>query len=242
MYFDKGYSAARFPSYEERDLFPGYNPTEQVYLYSYSFLKGDPFAEYAELKIPLVVVGNKTDSDREVNVSVDTEKTTIDADTYEVLESIIPAGDLFGYTRIKVYNAAELDVVTRSLYLKINNSFELLAGPAPYDACVLLWNNSVVRPTVANNIRTYNFLIQSGVGFSSTSAANYSPAAHKLILKVLGWEDLPSYTIIYVGDAYKAYAAKIADYIAAYNAANPGNPLLHDDGGLKGQPIQARVY
>jgi hypothetical protein len=41
---------------------------------------------------------------------------------------------------------------------------------------------------------------------------------------------------------YLGYAKKVADYIANYNAANPGAPLLHDAGAFNGQPIQARSY
>ena len=52
---------------------------------------------------------------------------------------------------------------------------------------------------------------------------------------------LPRYQAIYTGDAYKAYAKVVADYLEQYREEH-GEALLHDSGSLQGEPVTARTY
>lgn len=99
--------------------------------------------------------------------------------------------------------------------------------------------------------------------FVSTSKACYSPNAMRAIVGATGWDDwdsyevhgakynnptkyksykyLPLYTWIYADNSYKGYAAKLKDWLKAYEESH-GAPLLHDAGSLKGKPVQAREF
>ena len=97
---------------------------------------------------------------------------------------------------------------------------------------------------------------------TSTSINNYSTSAHMAIVEALGWNDwgnaeihgtqanpanydnyydyLPNFNYIYSNEHYKIYAKKLDAYLKEYEAEH-GEPLLHDGGGLVGQPVQARI-
>ena len=106
-------------------------------------------------------------------------------------------------------------------------------------------------------------LIKGMRSFVSTSKACYSPNAMRAIVGATGWNDwdsyevhgakynnpttyksykyLPRYSWIYADNSYKGYAAKLKDWLKAYEESH-GEPLLHDAGSLKGKPVQARDF
>lgn len=257
-YYNSEHDAVRFSN----DSKLGYSSQDSCLYNSYSFIS-DPFAEYTIFEVPLTLIGNPANANREVNYTIE-EKSTAPAASYEILESLIPANKNSGYIRIKLYNSEELANSTYELYFTLKNSKSLPIGPSPYLRARLSWNSAIEEPTVVRHIQTYNMLIASKKSYIDRTKACYSSNALKTIVDALGWDDwddpnvhgkyynppgtyksykyLPRYDFIFSDLSYKGYAAKLRDYIKAYNIAHPDSPLTHDGGDLKGQPIEARSY
>lgn len=68
-YFDSQYNAVRFNSTNE------YDAETDIFKGNYSFLE-NPFDEYGEYELPLVLVGNVSTEDRTVNYVINAEETT----------------------------------------------------------------------------------------------------------------------------------------------------------------------
>ncbi len=255
-------NAIRFPGVIGDTYYSGYDSSDSLFYGSYSFIE-NPTAEWEEFLIPLNVIGTISDVARTVNVQVVEDGTTAPQSAYEIVEAIIPAGEREGFIRIKIANTPELQSQTYQLKLTLQESVDFKLGPKKYLNAMLMWNCILPAPTNNNLKRSYNMLIHSNLAFTATSLDNYSTSAHLAIVDALGWDDwgdatvhgtqannasydnfynyLPRYTWIYTGDLYKAYAKKLDDYLKAYEAEH-GSPLLHDGGGLIGQPVQARQY
>jgi len=242
-YYSAEESALRFPGViggQQGDtLFRNYNNGLFSLWYSFVF---NPGAEYADIEVPIILMGLPYAKDISINVSVMPHEGNAVAGQFDLIGGSIPAGKTKGNFTIRVKNAPELDNTTRQLHLSINATQDYKCGPEEYLHAVVYWNNEIVPPTVANQIRTYNMMIAGNANFIATTLTHYSPRAHKVVLAATGWEDMPLYTVVYAGNLYIGYARKVEAYIADYNAAHPSAPLLHDAGALDGQPIQARKY
>lgn len=259
-YYDDTHDAVRFPvsnlsTWEVR----GYEASSALFYTGYSFIE-NLFAEYAIYDIPLVLIGKSADHDRIVNFTIDTERSTAPNDSYEILESVVPADSIAGRIRIKLYNVEALDNEVYELRITLSESEELLLAPAKYTGAVMTWHNNLPAPGTTSLIRTYNYMIDSPVPYNSTSFEHYSPNALKTIVDALGWDNwddydihgsyynsdgykyLPRYTVINVNSRYKSYAVKLGVYIDAYNETHPNTPLVHNAGGQNGKPIKARIY
>ena len=262
-YYKEGHDAIRFPS---KELYAGeaagYDGGSRHFVGTLSFIE-NPFASDTIYDLPVMLIGNAAGHDRKVSYTIDQEKSTAPTGSYEVLDAVIPADSMTGYIRFRLYNAEELDDASYEVYLSLNASDEFAVGPPNYVNAYLLWNNMIPAPTNTNHIRTYNMMIRGTANFVSTSLSHYSPRALKAIVAALEWNDwddinargskynppsvgsykyLPRYSMIYSDNSYKSYALKLAHYIAAYNAAHPDAPLVHDAGAFVGQPIEARSY
>lgn len=261
-YYNDKYDAVRFPAGQDYGEPAGYNTGTQIFYASYSFIDNID-AESFTYNLPVMLIGNISATDRFVSYAIDTEKSTAPKESYEVIESMIPANEKMGYIQIKLHNTEVLNEMTYELHITLNGYKNLGAGPKEFTKAYLTWDNKIPAPTNANHIRTYNMLIKGQANFISTSKNNYSPNALKVITNALGWNDwddasvhgiqannanfgfykyLPRYSWIYTDNSYRAFAAKTGEYIKAYNKAHPDAPLLHDSGLDKGKPIEARSY
>lgn len=240
----------------------GYSSSERLYYGSYSFIE-NPTAEWTEYLIPLNVIGKVSDKSRTVNWQVVEDGTTAPQEAYEIVDAVIPAGEREGFIRINIANTAELLSTSYQLKLTLQESDDFKLGPKEYLNAVLIWNNILPAPTNNYLKRTYNMLIAGETNYISTSLNSYSTSAHLAIVDALDWDDwgnaevhgnqannanydnfynyLPKFSLLTLGEIYKAYAKKLDDYLKAYEAEH-GSPLLHDGGKLIGQPVQARQY
>lgn len=260
--YNEEYNAVRFPVRSlvtwETD---GYEAG--VFFAAYSFID-TPFINDTIYDLPVMLIGHPSNQERTISYRIDEEKSTAPAGSYKIQKAVIPPDTTVGYIQIQLYNLEALNDTTYQLFLTLQESDQLSIGPEAYINAMLSWNNAIPMPTNAYFVRTYNMLIGSSLSFISTSNANYSPNALKAIVAALGWTDwddqekhgikynppgtygsykyLPRYNMIYNDNSYKSYALKLADYIKAYNEANPDAPLRHDAGGLKGELIVARTY
>ena len=239
-YYNPEDNAVRFPGIPKDTLSNYYS--NSLFSYWFSFASGNPLAEYADIEVPVIYMGIPQEKDLPVDVSVVPDELNATTGQYEIRSAVIPAGRMKGAITLRVFNAPELNTKTRQLRLVINATADYKSGPDAYINAAIYWNNSIAAPATTNAIRTYNFLIQSNLAYTSTSLANYSPNAHKAILAATGWSSLPNYTVIYAGNLYLGYAKMVEAYLAEYNASHPGAPLLHDAGALVGTPVVARKY
>lgn len=266
--YNEEYNAVRFASNEmiggnqRENGGLGYSNIDDCLYVSYSFLN-DPLAASHDCEVAITLIGKPNETDYEVAYSIDKERSTAPEDSYEILESRIPAHKAYGHIMVRVKNMEELQDATYELYFKLQPSKELAVGPKEYITAKLSWNNQVDEPMVSHHIRTYNMMINSPADYVSTSKSYYSPNALKAIVGALGWDDwddyavhgamynnsttyqsykyLPRYVVIYNDMSYKGYAAKLKDYLKKYEQEN-GTPLLHDAGLSKGKPVEARTY
>ncbi len=241
--FEESSHAVVFPGLGDALTYPGYDLATGVYSVTFSFLSVEMGVPSAIAKLPVRVTGVAVPYNREVGVKVVEEGTTATPDQYKLVKATIPANETYGVIEIEVKYADELLTEERVLYVELTSSGDLGLGPREYIKGKLIWHSKILPPVGSAVIRTYNHMIAGEPYRTSTTVKTYSPAAHRLILEVTGWETLPAYTAApyYVYSNYPAYRAKIQKYIDEWNAAHPGQPLVHDGGTLKGQPIQVRV-
>ncbi len=261
-FYDDEHSAVRFPVSSLSNAEPvGYENQTQQFIAALSFIE-NPFATDTIYDLPVMLIGKTTDYDRKISFKIN-DISTAPSGSYEILDAVIPAGEIKGYIRFKLYNLEALNLETYIVSLQLETSDALHVGPAQYLNAYFSWNNSIPAPTNSNHIRTYNMLIDSPLSFIATSNAHYSPNALKAIVTALGWTDwdnyekygskynsatygsykyLPRYNMIYTDNSYKSYALKLKTYVDEYNAQHPTEPLVHDAGTQKGQPIVVRTY
>ena len=244
MKFEESSQYVVFPGLGDSGKYPGYNSTLREYTVDFSFLSVEMGTPSAIVKLPVRIMGFPVDYDREVGIKVvDDTVTTATSSQYRIIKASIPANETYGAIEIEIDNADELSEEKRVLRIELTNSKDLGVGSLEYIRGRLTWHNQLSPPATTNHYRSYNMLIASSLAFSSTSANAYSTAAHRLILSALGWEILPAYTAApeYVYQNRGGYRAKVNQYIEDWNAAHPGQPLVHDGGTLQGQLIQARM-
>lgn len=258
-YFDSQYNSVRFNATNE------YDTETHIYKGNYSFLE-NPFDEFGEYEFPLVLVGNISSEDRIVNYTINNEKTTAPENSYEIKEALIPANSLKGSIKIRIFNTEEIqNGESYTLYIQLKESSVLGLGPKEYIEATLSWNNNIIAPPATERYvwMTYNSLIKSSLAPTSSSTTTYSSNALKTIVTALDWNDwddmtahpdmlqrptyftykyLANYRLLMLDKSYEAYAAKLADYLKKYQSEHPDLPLVHNEGSLKGQIIEARTY
>lgn len=242
-----------------------YTSTDSCSRYTYSFVD-TPHAESYDYELPVYLIGNPSSKDRAVGYEIDPELTNAPDGTYEILSATIPAGAIAGAIRIRLQNVVP-DEESYAIALRLKPSDELMVGNAKYLKTILSWNNSIPWPTAGDLIRTYNSLIVGMAAPTSTSNQCLSSNGLKAIVAATGWNDwddqsvhgsyynpnnatykgykyLPrwSYLNSMMGGAQMAYARTVAEYLEQYKAEHDGQPLLHDAGAKKGQPVTARSY
>lgn len=258
-YFDSQFNSVRFSSTDD------YDAETDIYKGGYSFLE-NPFDEYGEYELPLVLIGSISKQNRIVEYMIDEEETTAPKGSYEILEALIPADSLKGTIKIRLYNTEEIkNGQSHSLYIRLKASTDLGLGPKEYITATVSWNSDIIAPPTTERYKwfTYNSLILSSLPPTSTSTTIYSSNALKAIVTALGWNDwddmeahpeliqrpayynykyLADYRLIMSDKSYEAYASKLASYLQKYKKEHPDEPLLHNEGSLKGQSIEARSY
>lgn len=253
--YNQKYNAVRFPHTELYEKEPsGFDVESETFYSSYSFF-GNEGAPSHVLSVPVYLMGYEADYDRRVQVELLPDETTAPDGTYSVVEGMIAAGDSVGHLKIELKNFPDLKDKNVKVAYKIVDSPDFLAGPPRHCKLLVTWGTKLLPPTLDAHKRTYNTLIQGGQ-YIDASMEYFSLRALEVIVKALNWNDwdneekhkdeynkngykyLPASS--FIESRKKAYRLKISEYIEDYNKKHPDDPLLHDDGKLKGRPIEVR--
>jgi len=194
---------------------------------SFSFLGKS--GDVGEVQVPVIINGFAEDRDRpfEVEVVTDTITDATPSD-YKIEQGIIRAGKMKDSLVVKLYKTAELESKIANLYLRVKANEEFDRGIKEKQYYQISWSNQAIMPTWGAPFRTY---------FSSVG----STLAYRIFVETTG---LTNFTNA-IFATYGAVGApilgkKFGDYIRVWNAANPNNILVHDDGTSKGLPIVPR--
>lgn len=232
--------------------YPGYNTVTKKFEQVYSFWS-NPDEDKVIVDLPLEVVGDIRSYDRQVNYKVDMDSSFLIDGCYKILDAKIPAGEAFGNIRIELAKLPELETLTCVLELVLEASSDFVKGPQEYTRLRFTWDNQLPMPRSGTfYCRTYNYLINAGQSMNLSTYDYYSKNAHKAILEALDWpwesEKWPAYNnrdplglTFYSTAQTNAYYDLLNAYLVAYEKLH-GEPLLHDGGLAKGQPVVARKF
>lgn len=267
-YFKEADNSVRFPRAGEDNKEPaGYDEALGIFSVEHSFLR-TPDLESFEYKLPVELIGVVSDKDLKVDYTVVEDATNAPESSYILGEGIIPAGKREGYISIMLKNSTELRSRRNVLTLKLKSSSDLKQGPEKVIYASISWSQMIPVPPILKDrgtpfYRTYNILILGSDQADSKDLEYFSPRALKLIVEGLNWYDwddmdahgtnnfngmiynnykyLPRINVLTIGGQYKIYAKKLNDYLVKYRNQHPEDPVLHDAGKLKGQPVEVRL-
>ena len=182
-----------------------------------------------EVKIPVIINGFAEDRDRKFEVEVVTDTITdASATGYKIEQGVIKAGKLKDSLHVKLYKSEEIETKVVNLYLRVKANDEFERGIREKQYYQLSWSNQAIMPTWGTYFRTF---------FSSVG----STRAYRIFVETTG---LTNFVVadfrIYQQAGAEVLGKKFGDYIRAWNAANPNDILVHDDGTSKGLPIVPR--
>lgn len=195
----------------------------------YSFL-GNPENEYIQ-EVPVEIIGDAADHDREFNVVVvNDESTTAAVDQYQIIGGIIKAGEFKGKLSVKLINSDELNATKVNLKVRLVDSEDFRAGNVETREFIIGWTNLIVLPTPW----TYY-----GAFFSTSSSLN----AYRIIVETTGLKTLTAAEYRALGQvAVETLATKFGDYVKQWNKDHPNDHLKHDSGTRIGQDIVPLYY
>lgn len=198
-------------------------------LIEYSFL-GNPNSE-AIVKVPVQVMGDKANVDRQFKVEVvkDTNTTATD-NMYQIVEAVIKAGKMTDSLRIKLFNVPELTTKKVQIKLRLMAGGDFRVGGAiEADTFIVSWSNKVVVPSW-----TY-------FRFFFTTAG--STAAYRLVVQTTGLLTLTVQQYSALGPVgAQSLGTQFGDYVKQWNKDHPSEKLKHDDGTLAGQDMVPLYY
>ncbi|NLR80431.1 DUF4843 domain-containing protein [Chitinophaga eiseniae] len=199
--------------------------------YSYSFMT-DLDSTSRVIYLPVKLSGALKDYDRSFTMQVINDtNTTANKDWYELKQGTLPKNSVNGTIPIVLKRNVTIDTSIIKLKLVLTPSSTL--DTMPNATIQLSWTGKIIQPINWNWLRYY-----FGTPFST--------AWYKFIIKTTGRSSFPySPTLARTDPAtwnmtqpqIQAYTLQVKEALQSYNAANPDNPLTHDDGIYKGQLV-----
>lgn len=186
-------------------------------------------AQEGEIRIPVHINGFAADTDRpfELEVITDTITDALATD-YSIQSPVVRAGQLRDTLRLLVKRSPELDNKVLNLYLRVKSNAAFDRGVIERQYFQVSWSNQAIMPVWGVYFRT--FISSAG-----------STKAYRIFVETTG---LTNFTATefrqYLQPGAEVLGKKFGDYIRNWNAANPNNILLHDDGAQAGRPIVPR--
>lgn len=194
---------------------------------TYSFLGSS--SDEGEVRIPIRIVGFPEDRDRAYELEVVTDTiTNAEPELYSIPQGLLKAGLTLDTLSIKVRKTDELDESVADLYLRVKANEEFDQGAIERQYFKVSWSNQAIMPTW-------------GVYFRTFISAAGSTKAFRIFVETTGLQNFTAADFrIYQQVGAEVLGKKFGDYIRTWNAANPDNILVHDDGLQEGQPIVPR--
>lgn len=182
-----------------------------------------------EVKIPVILNGFPEDRDRKFEVEVVTDTITdASATGYKIEQGVIKAGRVKDSLLVKLYKTDELETKVVNLYLRVKANDEFERGIREKQYFQLSWSNQAIMPTWGTYFRT--FICSVG-----------STRAYRIFVETTGLTNFTATEYrVYLQAGSEVLGKKFGDYVRAWNAANPNDILVHDDGTSKGLPITPR--
>lgn len=185
--------------------------------------------EVGEVKIPVIINGFPSEQNRSFEVEVVTDTITDAASSdYQILPGVIQAGKVRDTLVVQLFKKAELDSITKHLYLRVAANENFVAGVREKQYMQIQWSNRAIMPTWGTYFRTF---------FSAAG----STQAYRIFVETTGLTNFTAAEYrIYQQAGAEVLGKEFGDYIRNWNAQHPNDPLVHDDGAQIGQPIVPR--
>lgn len=195
---------------------------------NYSFLANDDPYYIQEIKVR--ISGDTTDYERYFNVSVISDDfSQASTDRYEIVDGIIPAGEIEGILKIKLFSIKELPDTTFAINLKIEDTETFKVGNIENSTFKLKWTNKVVVPSWGY--------------FKYFMCRTASTSCYLAILKSTGMTKFGRSELTQIGmEGAKVMGIKFGDYVKKWNLEHPNKKLVHSDGSKQGEEIVPLYY
>ena len=220
--------------------------TEAPGIYFNGFSTTYNFTEHPEnveigcdtVNIPFLITGSAMDKERVIKVRLSPEDTiTAEESMYELLSGSVPAGSYQGQLQVKINYSPLLDDSVYVTRLRVVATEDFPVTDLNGRGFSLYITNKIGRPANWSQLNNY--------------FGEYSDSWYRFILDATGLPSLPYWSPrgsadpnnpdperwTMTGTEVKAYAALVKEKLTEYNNEHPGNPLKHEDGEYKEQPV-----
>ena len=180
----------------------------------------------------------QVDKERVIKVRLSPEDTiTAEESMYELLSGSVSAGSYQGQLQVKINYSPLLDDSVYVTRLRVVATEDFPVTDLNGRVFSLYITNKIGRPANWSQLNNY--------------FGEYSDSWYRFILDATGLPSLPYWSPrgsadpnnpdperwTMTGTEVKAYAALVKEKLTEYNNEHPGNPLKHEDGEYKGQPV-----
>ncbi|MBO9201599.1 MULTISPECIES: DUF4843 domain-containing protein [Niastella] len=202
-----------------------YNPDKDSIVYSFA-IKSNALVQDT-VKIPLRIMGVAAGFDRTVTIQVVADSSTALPQQYDLLPTIVKAGDYTTNVQLLVNRAPALKTADVRLLLEIGTSDDFLPGVYNSATSTTSGGGSVRFPVRINDILTKP---SNWDGFCATYFGAYSQVKYKLVIDVTGRTEF-----LTTGDdpvsipQMNFFKKKCRNYLTDLNTANGIN--LKDENG-----------
>lgn len=136
---------------------------------SFAVEKDDVASDTVDL--PVRIVGKVAEVERIVQVKVDAEKTTAAAQSFEILPTIIAAGEYMGVVKVIIKRSETLKNKEARLWLYLDHSASFQPGPKELNNYLIKFNDYLSKPVSWDEVRF----------------GDYSQAKYGLIIRESGY-------------------------------------------------------
>lgn len=171
-----------------------------------------------EIMVDAQIMGEVADRNRVVNLTVDPNLTTADANMYEFPSTVtIHAGEAKVTFTVVLKRVSVLESKTVRLYIKVAESADFKPGVNEENHIIMIWNDILSRPNNWDSLEPY-FGVYSDTKYRFMLAN--SGGAGEFSTDTMSWAQLMSYKM------------RFQNALNEYNDAHPGHPLTDEFGNL----------
>ena len=206
-------------------------PTEDTASFSFMFHPSVAAGGAYDLAIPVKILGQAKNYDREYKVIVVDSLTSAKEGTHFAMPEkvVVRAGNFVDTLIVKLFRTADLKTSVVSLGIRIENNSEFYAGQVAYRESIWFINDSFAKPAWWTDYATdrYNSVEYIYLG-------TYSDKKYELLIQVTGvsdWTDLSN-------DERRILALQFKRYLAAEHAAGR---TVYEDELNAGQRVRMEV-